>query len=280
MRRLPGTGYVGGGCGRLAVRLLLPGLLLQVPACPSAGCTPLTRLPPPYPPAAGADVERMQGVLCWQAGMLGAALAWLGRCGDVPRVNEALAPLAAAVSEGRVSEEQAAALDALQPVLETLPPGSCNAALLSVHRLLKGGTSSGSGSGGMHAAVAALAQLPEAMRDSCLQLVCTAVPVMPPGELSERDVLYLLQWLLVGAAFVLSFTVLLMRAARLLLPWGCAGCAHTHLCHALPAVQNAEGRLPPGKQGSMLAAAVQTARLALVRSLAASHMKQPPVGQQ
>ncbi|PRW33780.1 nuclear pore complex NUP85 [Chlorella sorokiniana] len=145
------------------------------------------------------DIHRCQGVLCWQAGMVGAALSWLTRCDDVGRIDLALRPLADAVSAGRLDSTDAVALAALQPVLETLPAGSANAALLAVHRLLEQGQAAGSGSGGagsMHAAVAALAQLPDAMRDSCLPLVCGALPAMPPGALSEADVRYLLQWLL------------------------------------------------------------------------------------
>jgi hypothetical protein len=149
-------------------------------------------------------VHRAQGVLCWQAGLLGAALSWLARCGDVQRLEVALAALADAISGGRLTEQDRAALESLQPVLQALPPGSNNAALLAVHRLLKQGHAApgGDGRGGsMHVAVAALAQLPEAMRDSCLQLVCAAVPAMPPGALSEPDVVYLLQWLLVSFIF-------------------------------------------------------------------------------
>lgn len=138
--------------------------------------------------------------------MVGAALSWLAKCDDVPRINIALQPLADAVSSGRrMQEEDAAALAALQPVLETLPPGSANAALLAVHRLLQGSSEAGadgeaasSSGGSMHAAVSALVQLPEGMRDSCLQLVTAAVPALPPGTLSEADVQWLLQWLLVG----------------------------------------------------------------------------------
>ena len=130
--------------------------------------------------------------------MVGAALSWLAQCDDVERIDITLRPLADAVSSGQLGATDAAALHALQPVLEALPPGSANAALLAVHRLLSQGQAAASGSGGsMHAAVAALAQLPEAMRDSCLQLVCDAVPAMPPGVLSEADVRHLLAWLLV-----------------------------------------------------------------------------------
>lgn len=71
----------------------------------------------------------------------------------------------------------------------------------------------------MHAAVAALAQLPEAMRDSCLQLVCSTLPVMPPGALGEADVLWLLQWLLVGASCLYACC-----AAR------CSRCANSYVC--------------------------------------------------
>lgn len=160
-------------------------------------------LPASLPSLSGADILRQQGVLFWQAGQPGAALAWLARCSDAAHIDVALSPLAKAVSSGE-GAAHAAALEALQPLLEALPPGSANAALLAVHRLLERGSSGGSASGGgggrgMHAAVAALAQLPEAMRDSCLQLVCGTLPVMPPGALGEADVLWLLQWLLVGA---------------------------------------------------------------------------------
>lgn len=184
------------------------------------------------------DIHRCQGVLCWQAGMVGAALTWLARCDDVGRIDLALRPLADAVSAGRLEPTDTAALAALQPVLETLPAGSANAALLAVHRLLEQGQSGGSsssGAGSMHAAVAALAQLPDAMRDSCLPLVCGALPAMPPGALSEADVRYLLQWLL-----------------------------------------GAEGRLPVERERQATAASIQVARLALVRSLAASHMQRAP----
>ena len=48
-------------------------------------------------------------------------------------------------------------------------------------------------------------------------------------------------------------------------------------------LQSAEGRLPMGKQGQAAAASIRVARLALVRSLAASHMaaqQQQQPGQQ
>lgn len=141
--------------------------------------------------------------------MVGAALTWLARCDDVARIDLALRPLADAVSAGRLEPTDTAALAALQPVLETLPAGSANAALLAVHRLLEQGQSGGSsssGTGSMHAAVAALAQLPDAMRDSCLPLVCGALPAMPPGALSEADVRYLLQWLLVSGGMHAAVT--------------------------------------------------------------------------
>lgn len=167
--------------------------------------------------------------------MLGAALSWLARADDVRRADVALQPLADAVSRGAVAPADAAALDALQPVLEALPPGSANAALLAVHRLLqRGGAAavpSSQGGGTMHAAVAALAQLPEALRDSCLRLVCGAVPAMPPGALSQVDAHYLLQWLLVGR--VVGRAVASMergagsRTAAGLQPWLVARC-HRH----------------------------------------------------
>ena len=233
-----------------------------------------TATPPACLPGLPADVHRAQGVLCWQAGMLGAALSWLARCGDVQRLEVVLAPLASSVSGGRLSEQDRAALEALQPVLQALPPGSSNAALLAVHRLLKKGEAApgGDGRGGsMHAAVAALAQLPEAMRDSCLQLVCAAVPAMPPGALSEPDVVYLLQWLLVSCAFCQQL-LLLFGAGRVRM-WP-AGTPGSLLSACLPGcwMQSAEGRLPMGKQRQAAAAGIQVARLALVRSLAASHM--------
>ena len=210
-----GAGRVLPGMLRVVVRLLFALLwsaaaparharrrmqLLAHQRRPAAAPSPLS-LPPPL----RADIHRCQGVLCWQAGMVGAALSWLARCDDVGRIDIALRPLADAVSAGRLGPTDAAALAALQPVLETLPAGSSNAALLAVHRLLEqrqtagaGGSAGSSSAGSMHAAVAALAQLPDAMRDSCLPLVCAALPAMPPGALSEADVRYLLQWLLVS----------------------------------------------------------------------------------
>lgn len=182
----------------LAASLPVP---LPLPPAFQAGAS-LKPGAPNCPALPAADIHRVQGVLCWQAGMVGAALSWLARADDVRRADVALQPLADAVSRGAVVPAAAAALDALQPVLEVLPPGSANAALLAVHRLLERGGAAAApsslGSGTMHAAVAALAQLPEALRDSCLRLVCGAVPAMPPGALSGLDAHYLLQWLLVG----------------------------------------------------------------------------------
>lgn len=176
------------------------------PAVVVAPCAARNLLRFGYPPSRlhllpAADIQRCQGVLCWQAGMVGAALSWLARCDDVGRIDLALRPLADAVSAGRLEPTDSAALAVLQPVLEALPAGSANAALLAVHRLLEQGQAAGSGSNGagsMHVAVAALAQLPDSMRDSCLLLVCGVLPAMPPGALSEADVRYLLQWLLVS----------------------------------------------------------------------------------
>jgi hypothetical protein len=209
--------------------------------------------------------------------MLGAALSWLARCGDVQRLEVVLAPLAETISVGPLTDQDRAALEAVQPVLQALPPGSSNAALLAVHRLLKQGQAppGGDGRGGsMHAAVAALAQLPEAMRDSCLQLVCAAVPAMPPGALAEPDVVYLLQWLLVRCASYCGNCCSAAAAGGKL----CAhvACRHTGAlliaCLVCCWMQSAEGRLPMGTQRQAAAAGIQVARLALVRSLAASHM--------
>ena len=213
---------------------------------------------------------------------MGAALSWLARCGDVARCNAVLAPLAAAVSAGGdAAAAQEVALAVLQPVLAGLPPGSANAALLDVHRLLRHGADGGddaaaaSGSG-MHAAVAALSQLPERLRDSCLQLVCGALPALPPGALSEADVHYLLQWLLVregGRCRVVTSGMLLARRPccrfmRARAPPPSARVPPTIQPFFL--FQGAEARLPVGKGTS--AASIQVARLALVRGLAASHM--------
>jgi hypothetical protein len=234
-----------------------------------------------------AELQRRQGVLCWQAGMLGAALHWLAACGDVQRIDTCLQPLADAVSAGRVSAEQQAALQALQPMLQSLPPGSSNCTLLDVHRLLtsggdsSGGVGGGVDGGGMHAAVAALVQLPEGMRDSCLQLVCGVLPTLPPGQLSEPDVLFLLQWLLVGASsywHAFGGSICSLTGGRTCLAF-CSSAALSHTWLALPLpLQSAEGRLPAGKRGAALAAAIMTARLTLVRSLAGSHMRQQAAG--
>lgn len=179
--------------------------------CWARSSAAFTLIPSRSPSA--ADIRRRQGVLCWQAGQLGAALVWLAAAGDLHRADLALRPLADAVSAGKASLDQAAALDVLQPTMDALPPGSAAAALLSVHRLLK--SRGGAADGGLHAAVAALAQLPELQRDSCLRLVCSAVPTLAPGELSEQDAHYLLRWLLVSGC------------------WGVAT-VHLHCVGALP----------------------------------------------
>lgn len=182
--------------GRAALEALLRRLPLDVAdssrALRAAACAEDQGLA-----AAAEGVVRRQGVLCWQAGLLGAALTWLTRADDSHRTDVVLQPLAAAVSRGGAAGSRAAlTVQALQGQLESLPAGSSNAALLQVHRLLRRGVAGGLAS--LQAAVEALARLPPGMRDSCLQLICNVVPALPPGLLSEHDVLLLLEWLQVG----------------------------------------------------------------------------------
>lgn len=187
--------------------------------------------------AAAEGLARRQGVMCWQAGLLGAALTWFARCDDGRRTDVALAPLAAAVSRGGAAAARAAlVVTALAPQLEGLPAGSSNAALLQVHRLLSAGAEGGGGGlAALHAAVEALARLPPSMRDDCLHLVCNAVPALPPGSLAEHEVLRLLGWL-----------------------------------------QSAEERLPSSKASASekqtLGQGIAVTRLALARAVAAAHM--------
>ena len=218
--------------------------------------------------------------------MLGAALTWLARCEDTARIDTALQPLACAVSGGRPGAAVEAVVEALQNTLGALPPGSTSLELLRVHRLLvaaggsagggseamvveagdrgggghqqqqqqqggmveaeaggeaTGAAAAGEGGGGGEAAeglqeaVAKLVRLPPEMQDTCLQLVCSAVPQLSPGRLGEASTQQLLEWL-----------------------------------------QSAEERLPrdeqQGEPQATTRGAIATARLALVRSLAASHL--------
>ncbi|GAB4823216.1 hypothetical protein N2152v2_010262 [Parachlorella kessleri] len=230
------------------------------------------------------DIQARQGVLSWHSGLLGAALDWLSHASDSRRINAVLAPLAAAVSpvpaalpraiatavpeqqEGEARDVERV-LSALRPALQSTPSGSANLALLRVHRLLLGGPSSegstdpdqpsGGGIGGagrecnpdavvsqrLEQAVEELRRLPAALRDTCLPLVCTTLAAHPPGQLAEQDVLQLLAWLQ-GAEERLG-----LAAAK----------------GSAPASSSTQ-------QVRHLQQTVGLARLALARSLAASHM--------
>lgn len=129
----------------------------------------------PYPLArpCSAGIQSRQAVLCWQAGMLGAALRWLAAASDTRRIDVLLRPLAEALSPATLPapgavqtdtpgssaagtagaagaqqrQKQESLLDALQPALDGAPPGAPNLALLRVHRLLHCGAAQQAGSG-------------------------------------------------------------------------------------------------------------------------------------
>lgn len=140
-------------------------------------------------------LQRVQGAVCWQEGLVGSAIAWFGLADDLGRADAALQPTVSLIQGGA---EAASAEDALLEALDVLPPGSSNHALLRVKALMRGGRGREGGNGSkpeLHQAVEVLRQLPGRQRQQCLELVWGALPCVDPSALSEGDVTQLLEWL-------------------------------------------------------------------------------------
>lgn len=127
---------------------------------------------------------QIQGTLCWQDGLVGASLSWLGKAMDGERSDAVLQQLVDAPDE-----ERRRCLDEMKEYLEAAPMESKSAVLLKVRSMLCDGVN-------LTGAIELLRQLPATERDACLYLVWDVIPSMiDPGKLESKDIMQLLEWI-------------------------------------------------------------------------------------
>ena len=144
-----------------------------------------------------ALIERVQGVLSWQGGLIGAAVTWLSKGGqaDVERIDAVLKPLATELwstsnssnSTSNSNREMLEYVATMEEAIEAVPAGSAHQAMVQVKTRLAKNDYDG--------AVALLRQLPSAHLKTCLEAVWAALPTVDPSKISSQGVMQLLQWL-------------------------------------------------------------------------------------